>query len=75
MKGWSVGFPMMLSLIKPEKDNSVKFNTHEGSSTAGSGLSKHNQDSVPSKTNPTERHCNILRQREHGVITWMVTTV
>lgn len=33
--GWSVGFPMTLQLIKPKKDNSVKFKIHEGSSQRG----------------------------------------
>lgn len=30
--GWSVAFPMTLEHIKPEKDNSVKFKKHKGSS-------------------------------------------
>lgn len=32
MKGRSAGFPTTLRLIKPEKDNCVKFKKHEGSS-------------------------------------------
>lgn len=32
MKGGSMGFLNTLQLVKPEKDNNVKFKKHEGSS-------------------------------------------
>lgn len=32
MKGFSGGFPTMLQLLKPEKENCMEFREHEGSS-------------------------------------------
>lgn len=56
MKGGSMGFPKTLQLVKPEKDNNVKFKKHEGSSQRVSGIC---QDSITSKRNPTQKsQCN-----------------
>ena len=46
MKGWSVGFPTTLQLFKTRERQLW------GQLTAGSGISKHGEDGVTSKTNP-----------------------
>lgn len=73
MKGWSAGFPTTLQLFKTRERQLW------GQLTAGSGISKHGEDGVTSKTNPahTIPLQEMKRRRKRGErrrAGWTVTT-
>lgn len=62
MKGWSVGFPTTLRLIKPEKDNRVKFKKREVSSQRDPVY----QNTARTAEHPKQIQHTILQRWENG---------
>lgn len=66
MKEWSVDFPTTLRLLKPEKENCVKLEEHEGSSQQDP-VYQNSKDGITSKTNPAHNPAATFKAKESRI--------